>query len=213
MRGYLEMTKDYCDIDEPMWNKAHNMMSEQTTRMDDLVSQLLSLSKIEQQGDDIELVEVDVPTMLNVLVDEANSLSDSQHNITAEIDNELKIMGSKSELRSAFSNLVFNALRYTPDGGDIHITWKQTKSGKAKFVVKDSGVGIDPAHIPRLTERFYRVDEARTRQTGGAGLGLSIVKHALSHHKSTLEIESKLNEGSTFSFRFPKSFVKKAHAK
>lgn len=209
MRGYLEMTKDFCDIDEPMWNKAHTMMTEQTSRMDDLVSQLLSLSKIEQQGDDIVMQEVDVPKVLNVLVDEAKSLSNNKHNISAEIDPELKVIGLASELRSAFSNLVFNAVRYTPENGEISISWSLTKSGKAKFVVKDSGVGIDPAHIPRLTERFYRVDEARTRKTGGAGLGLSIVKHALAHHKSKLEIESKLNEGSVFSFRFPKSLVKK----
>ncbi|QTH64435.1 phosphate regulon sensor histidine kinase PhoR [Psychrosphaera ytuae] len=208
MRGYLEMTKDFCDIDEPMWNKAHKMMSEQTTRMDDLVSQLLSLSKIEQQGADVEMQELDVAALLNVLAEEAKSLSGGKHTIVTDIDPTLKVMGNQSELRSAFSNLVFNAVRYTPQDGQIKIKWNLTKSGKAKFSVKDTGVGIDPAHIPRLTERFYRVDEARTRQTGGAGLGLSIVKHALAHHKSKLEISSEVGKGSTFSFRFPKSLVR-----
>lgn len=210
MRGYLEMTEEFNDVNEPMWKQAHKMMTEQATRMDDLVSQLLSLSKIEQQSATQEYVTVDVPNVLLVLAEEAKSLSGGQHTIITDIDTDLTVLGHPSELRSAFSNLVFNAVRYTPAGGDITIKWSHTKSGKAKFAVKDTGVGIDPTHIPRLTERFYRVDEARTRQTGGAGLGLSIVKHALAHHKSKLEISSEINKGSVFSFRFPKPLVKKA---
>lgn len=207
MRGYLEMTPDKDQIDSAMWRRAHTMMVEQSTRMDDLVGQLLSLSKLENQKPDLEPEYVDVPSMLHLLADEATSLSGGNHQVLTEIDPELALMGKATELRSAFSNLVFNAIRYTPSGGSIRIRWQKTRSGKAKFSVTDTGEGIEPAHIPRLTERFYRVDEARTRQTGGAGLGLSIVKHALSHHQSKLEISSKVGEGSCFSFRFPRDLV------
>lgn len=209
MRGYLEMTEDLDDIDSVMWQKAHTMMVEQTTRMDDLVSQLLSLSKMERQSTLDEVSLVDVPKILELLVEEAISLSANKHQITADITPSLMMKGNESELRSAFSNLVFNAIRYTPAGGNIHLSWEATKSGKAKFSVTDDGVGIETNHIPRLTERFYRVDEARTRKTGGAGLGLSIVKHALANHNSKLEVTSKLNQGSCFSFRIPKSLVSK----
>lgn len=209
MRGYLEMTEDLEGIDSAMWDKAHTMMVEQTTRMDDLVSQLLSLSKMERQDTPVDIVTLNIPRMLNILVNEAVSLSNNKHNITFDIDETLTVKGNESELRSAFSNLVFNAVRYTPFGGNINIVWKLTKSGKAKFSVKDDGVGIEATHIPRLTERFYRVDEARTRQTGGAGLGLSIAKHALANHNSKLEITSKIDVGSVFSFRLPKALVVK----
>lgn len=207
MRGYLEMTPDKDAVDSAMWNRAHSMMLGQATRMEDLVGQLLSLSKLETENPQIELHWVDVPNMLMQLSEEAKSLSEEQHEITIDIDHSLALLGKESELRSAFSNLVFNAVRYTPEQGKIEIKWYRTASGKAKFSVSDTGIGIEPAHIPRLTERFYRVDEARARQTGGAGLGLSIVKHALSHHQSKLEITSEVGVGSCFSFKFPKELV------
>lgn len=207
MRGYLEMTPDKDAIDGAMWNRAHSMMLGQATRMEDLVGQLLSLSKLETEKTDFEPELVDVPALLNLLCEEAKSLSEDKHVIVADIDQDVSILGKESELRSAFSNLVFNAVRYTPEQGKIAIKWYKTRSGKAKFSVTDSGVGIEQSHIPRLTERFYRVDEARARQTGGAGLGLSIVKHALSHHQSKLEITSEVGVGSCFSFQFPKELV------
>lgn len=203
MRGYLEMTPNKDALSDEMWTKAQSMMLEQATRMNDLVEQLLSLSKLEGQNPNFKPEFVDVPEMLTLLTREAVSLSNKRHKIETNIDPRLCLMGQPTELRSAFSNLVFNALRYTPEDGTIKIIWTTTNSGKAKFSVIDNGPGIPAAHIPRLTERFYRVDEARARHTGGAGLGLSIVKHALNHHQSKLEISSELGEGSTFTFRFP----------
>ena len=207
MRGYLEMVEDISQVSEPMWEQAQSILLEQTTRMDDLVDQLLSLSKIENQTESKEPELINIPKMLKLLLIEANSLSNMQHTLELKAKEGLFITGLESELRSAFSNLIFNAVRYTPSGGLITIEWRRTSSGAAKFSVKDSGLGIEPEHIPRLTERFYRVDEARTRTSGGAGLGLSIVKHVLAHHESKLEISSKMGKGSQFSFRFPKHLV------
>lgn len=207
MRGYLEMTPNKDDMDEMMWQRAHNMMMDQATRMSGLVEQLLSLSKMEGQQTQISKDPIDVPAMLNNLHQEALSLSEHKHVLKTNIQGDLKIIGNADELRSAFSNLVFNAVRYTPIGGDIIINWYQTDQGTARFSVQDNGPGIEASHIPRLTERFYRVDEARTRHTGGAGLGLSIVKHALNHHDSKLRIESEIGNGSCFSFEFPSQSV------
>lgn len=207
MRGYLEMTPNKNDLSDEMWQKAQSMMMQQATRMNDLVEQLLSLSKLEGQNPDFSPEFVDIPALLDVLTNEAKSISNGRHIIDSKIDTNLCLLGQSTELRSAFSNLVFNAIRYTPDNGKITILWQATSSGKAKFSVIDTGPGIQASHIPRLTERFYRVDEARARHTGGAGLGLSIVKHALNHHQSKLEISSELGKGSEFSFRFPSSLT------
>ncbi len=207
MRGYLEMTEDPEVLNNRMWQQAHNMMVEQTTRMDDLVSQLLSLSRMEKHVEETPKTRVDVPNILDIMLMEAKSLSSGKHKIVASFDQNVLLYGHEAELRSAFSNLVFNAIRYTPEGGTIDIQWSANHKGEAYFSVTDTGVGIDASHIPRLTERFYRVDEARTRQTGGAGLGLSIAKHALSNHGSSLKIRSKVNEGSCFSFTIPRQFV------
>lgn len=207
MRGYLEMMSDYGSVSEPMWDQAHKMMSEQATRMDDLVSQLLSLSKLESRSLLTAPELVNVPDLLNVLHQEAISLSAGKHTINLDVKTQISLMGSPSELRSAFSNIVFNAVRYTPEGGNIDILWESLPSGEVKFSVTDDGVGIAREHINRLTERFYRVDESRVRQTGGAGLGLSIVKHILTHHDSKLDIESDEGQGSCFSFTFPKHLI------
>ena len=112
------------------------------------------------------------------------------------------LLGAEGEIASAFGNLVTNAIRYTPDGGEVRITWRATADG-AEFAVIDSGIGIAPEHVPRLTERFYRVDRGRSRATGGTGLGLSIVKHVLSRHQATLDIKSDAGKGSRFIARFP----------
>jgi two-component system phosphate regulon sensor histidine kinase PhoR len=128
------------------------------------------------------------------------------HTIQFQLDESLAIYGVETELRSAFSNLIFNAIHYTPNGGDITVCWCLS-SDKAYFSVTDNGDGISEEHLSRLTERFYRVDKARSRKTGGSGLGLSIVKHVLSHHNSRLEIESTAGEGSVFSFSFPKQVI------
>ncbi len=116
-------------------------------------------------------------------------------------------LGSATELRSAFANLAGNAVRYTPQGGEIALCWSAEKSAGARFSVRDSGIGIAPQHLPRLTERFYRVDRGRSREAGGTGLGLAIVKHVLERHQAVLQIESVLGQGSKFSAVFPEHRV------
>ncbi|EGQ7819992.1 phosphate regulon sensor histidine kinase PhoR [Vibrio parahaemolyticus] len=209
LQGYLEMTEDPDMIVGPMWTKAHGVMTEQLNRMNSLVNQLLTLSKIEAAPmHELEDV-VNVPAMLEVLEKEAISLSgDDQHKLTFDVDTSLRVLGDDDQLRSAISNLVYNAVKYTPPGANIHVRWYQTAQG-ACLEVEDSGDGIEPQHLHRLTERFYRVDKARSRDTGGSGLGLAIVKHALSHHDSHLEIQSKVGVGSKFSFVLPSRLVVK----
>lgn len=209
LQGYLEMTEDPDMIVGPMWTKAHGVMTEQLNRMNSLVNQLLTLSKIEAAPmHELEDV-VNVPAMLEVLEKEAISLSgDDQHKLKFDVDTSLRVLGDDDQLRSAISNLVYNAVKYTPPGANIHVRWYQTAQG-ACLEVEDSGDGIEPQHLHRLTERFYRVDKARSRDTGGSGLGLAIVKHALSHHDSHLEIQSKVGVGSKFSFVLPSRLVVK----
>lgn len=207
LKGYLEMMEDLPDANQGMMGKAHHVMAEQTTRMDSLVEQLLTLSRIEATPD-VNLDErVDVPAMLNIIEAEAVALSgDKQHQFSFNVAPELFALGDSDQLRSAISNLVYNAVYYTPANGNIVVSWQSCRDG-AEFYVQDDGPGIAPEHLSRLTERFYRVDKARSRETGGSGLGLSIVKHALSHHQSELLIDSELNQGSRFGFVLPPRFI------
>ncbi|MBR9789650.1 MAG: phosphate regulon sensor histidine kinase PhoR [Vibrionaceae bacterium] len=209
LQGYLEMTEDPDMIVGPMWTKAHGVMTEQLNRMNALVNQLLTLSKIEAAPmHELEDV-VNVPAMLEVVEKEAASLSgDDHHKLHFEVDESLRVFGDDDQLRSAISNLVYNAVKYTPPGANINVRWYQNAQG-ACLEVEDSGDGIEPQHLHRLTERFYRVDKARSRDTGGSGLGLAIVKHALSHHDSHLEIQSEVGVGSKFSFVLPGRLVAK----
>ncbi len=207
LQGYLEMTQDPEMLVGPMWGKAHGVMTEQLNRMNSLVNQLLTLSKIEaapmHELEDI----VHVPAMLDVLEKEAVALSgENDHQLQFDVDTNLHVYGDEDQLRSAISNLVYNAVKYTPAGAKVKVTWKNTPSG-AKLEVADTGEGIEPQHLHRLTERFYRVDRARSRETGGSGLGLAIVKHALTHHDSHLEIYSEVGKGSRFSFTLPSRLV------
>ncbi|PSV48896.1 phosphate regulon sensor histidine kinase PhoR [Photobacterium indicum] len=210
LQGYLEMSKDPEMLVGPMWGKAHGVMTEQLVRMNSLVEQLLTLSKIEA-APTIELEEtVNIPAMLDILEKEAISLSgDKNQHFTFDVDASLNVFGDEDQLRSAVSNLVYNAVKHTPNDANITVRW-YLSAGGPRLEVTDSGEGIGPQHIHRLTERFYRVDKARSRETGGSGLGLAIVKHALSHHDSQLEIESELEKGSTFSFTLPQRLVAKA---
>ncbi|MCC5827034.1 ATP-binding protein, partial [Alkalimonas sp.] len=186
--------------DEAMWQKVHPVMLDQTLRMQALVQQLLALSRIEASGPVQHEQVVKVPELLHYLEQEAHSLNrDKQHQIEFHIDEQLVVKGSADELRSAFSNLITNAIKYTPPGGEIKVSW-QRQHHKAVFSVNDNGEGIAPKHVKRLTERFYRVDQARSRATGGSGLGLAIVKHVLSRHNSRLLIFSEPGAGSSFSF-------------
>ena len=186
--------------------KALQTMQEQTRRMDGLVKQLLTLSRIEA-APAIDLAEkVDVPMMLRLLQREAETLSGGRHEIAFHTDPHLKVFGNEEQLRSAISNLVYNAVNHTPEGTRIDVCWLHNKQG-ALFAVKDNGPGIAVEHLPRLTERFYRVDKARSRATGGSGLGLAIVKHALSHHGSRLTITSEPHKETCFSFILPTRLI------
>ncbi|MFZ4834146.1 phosphate regulon sensor histidine kinase PhoR [Rouxiella sp. Mn2063] len=205
VQGYLEMMVE-AKLEEPFRSKALDTMQEQTRRMDGLVKQLLTLSRIEA-ATNIDLNErVDVPVMLGMIEREAQTLSSGRHEIVFTVNNQLKVFGNNDQLRSAVSNLVYNSVNHTPEGTRIEVSWQQTPQG-AKFEVKDNGPGIEAQHIPRLTERFYRVDRARSRQTGGSGLGLAIVKHALSHHHARLDIISQMGVGSCFTFTLPQRFI------
>ncbi len=208
LKGYLEMLED--ELPPPArWKKMQQVMLEQTMRMDSLVDQLLTLSRIEVATDIDRSRVVDVPKMLLMLQHEAKALSGSlRHEIAFQVDPELKIYGDEDQLRSAMTNLVNNAIKYTPAGRKITVDWRRDGS-QARFAVTDEGEGIALEHLGRLTDRFYRVDKARSRQTGGSGLGLAIVKHALSHHDSMLNVDSTPGKGSTFSFRIPEILVVK----
>lgn len=200
--GFLEQ---FNASEPPAGEAARNffrMMAEQAERMNRLIADLLTLSRLENSDRPQREEDVDVPAMLNGLRDEARALSAGKHEIDIAEVSAGKLRGSGDELRSAFGNLVFNAVRYTPAGGKIMLAWHQ-KEGKPTFSVTDTGIGIPPEHIPRLTERFYRVDKGRSAVAGGTGLGLAIVKHVLARHGGTLRIESTPGKGSTFSAVLP----------
>lgn len=187
------------------------LIQQQTQRMGRLVEDLLLLSRLETTPRPTASKSVDVPAMLRSLYDEAKAVSaERQHNIRLEIIGECALRADEGELRSAFSNLVFNAVNYTPAGGSITLRWWCNEAG-AHFCVADTGIGIAPEHIPRLTERFYRVDRGRSAKTGGTGLGLAIVKHILQRYDAHLEIESRPNVGSTFCCHFPTENLRPRH--
>lgn len=205
LQGYLEMMQDQA-LEGPLRDKALGTMREQTSRMEGLVKQLLTLSKIEAAPAMVLNEKIDVPLMLRVVEREAQTLSQQRQTLKFDIDPSLRVFGNEEQLRSAISNLVYNAVNHTPEGTQITVSWKRVAGGVG-FSVADTGPGISAEHIPRLTERFYRVDKARSRQTGGSGLGLAIVKHALSHHDARLNIESQPGKGSTFSFVLPERLI------
>src|SRR5690606_9635457 len=179
--GFLETLLDENKIAGEMERNALQLMSGQATRMRRLVEDLLTLSRLENTQNALGEEEVDVVKLLRGLFQEAQSLSAGRHKISLNLFSQAMILGSEDELRSAFENLVSNAVRYTPEGGKISLNWT-VENGRGLFYVQDSGIGIEPDHIPRLTERFYRVDRSRSRETGGTGLGLAIVKHILNRH-------------------------------
>lgn len=205
LQGYLEMMQDQ-PLEGVVREKALVTMREQTSRMEGLVRQLLTLSRIEAAPALSLTDKIDVPLMLRLVDREAQTLSQGRHQISFTVDPALQVYGSEEQLRSAMSNLVYNAVNHTPEGTHIQVKWEKVAHG-ARFSVQDNGPGISPEHLPRLTERFYRVDKARSRQTGGSGLGLAIVKHALTHHDARLSIESAPGKGSCFSFELPERLL------
>lgn len=200
--GYLEMFTSENKIEPEILQVAVKAMREQTNRMQNLVEDLLTLSRLENTLNKLNESTIDMTPLLHELYQEAESLSNGEHRIRLEIASESQILGSREEMRSAMGNLITNAIRYTPKGGEIHIYWGIV-DGKGTFYVRDTGVGIEPQYIPRLTERFYRLDESRSRDTGGTGLGLAIVKHVLNRHQARLKITSELGVGSKFCIQFP----------
>ena len=207
INGYLEVLSGNNMDQPPFVNKAMTEMGTQTQRMQALIEDLLILSRIESSSERIYENTIDMKAMFKQIEMEANALNkDKHHKITFKVDDGLKVFGVETEMRSACSNLIFNAIHYTPPKGEIKVIWKK-RAGGAYFAVVDNGDGIEPKHLRRLTERFYRVDKARSRKTGGSGLGLSIVKHVLNHHNSFLNIESKVGKGSEFSFILPEELI------
>ena len=203
VNGFVETLQDTPDLENDMARRALHLMGEQTGRMEILVDDLLTLSRLENAQNVVQEEKVEVAELMRSLLGEGQSLSKGQHQFRLEIASQAQLRGSISELRSAFGNLVTNAVRYTPSGGEVVLCWKETADGHLRFSVKDSGIGIALQHIPRLTERFYRVDRSRSRETGGTGLGLAIVKHIAIRHQAQLEIVSEEGKGSTFSIVFP----------
>lgn len=206
INGYLEILP-HDEKSDPFVHKAMTEMIAQTHRMQNLIEDLLVLSRIEASSERIYENVVNMPSVLAQIEREAQALNNQKHHrIVFHIEPSLHVYGVETEIRSACSNLVFNAVHYTPSEGEIHVYWQSGETG-ARFAVVDNGDGIESTHVNRLTERFYRVDKARSRKTGGSGLGLSIVKHVLSHHNSRLEIASTLGEGSEFSFVLDKELI------
>ena len=202
--GYLETLVDHGDELPAKWRRAINTMAAQASRMEALITDLILLSRIETGEHTVDDTLTDVDALLNQICHDARALSgDKGHQITVQISDHRLLQGDESQLRSAFSNLVFKAVKYTPAGGAITVAWSTNREG-AHLSVKDTGIGIDPIHIPRLTERFYRADPSRHKDTGGTGLGLAIVKHVLINHDGNLEIRSKVGEGSEFICHFPR---------
>ncbi len=200
--GFLEAFADMDEPDPEQFKRHIQLLHEQAERMRRLLDDLLTLARLES---DTEMADeaIDVATLARSLVQEAEGLSGGRHRIVLELQSAAGIKGSPKEIHSAFSNLVSNAVRYTPPGGVITLRWRDNASGGAEFSVTDTGEGIEAQHIPRLTERFYRVDRGRSRATGGTGLGLAIVKHVLQRHQAHLRIESTVGKGSTFTAVFP----------
>ncbi|MEQ1555505.1 MAG: phosphate regulon sensor histidine kinase PhoR, partial [Gallionella sp.] len=202
VHGYVENLQDMEDLDHTQISRALFLMSEQTHRMDNLVADLLTLSRLENDHSPAGEELLNISAMLDEIYREGQSLSSGKHAITLELNVNKNVVGNYDEVRSAFSNLLSNAIRYTPAGGKILVRWSE-RGEQLIYAVQDSGIGIAAQHIPRLTERFYRVDRSRSRETGGTGLGLAIVKHIALRHQAKLEISSIENQGSTFAMVFP----------
>jgi two-component system phosphate regulon sensor histidine kinase PhoR len=204
--GYLDALNDEPALGEA-WREPVNEMRRQTERMRALIDDLLELSRLEQRSEQPGSELVDVGGLLSVLRKDAMSLERRPRSIELQLQGTAKLVGSERELNSVFSNLINNAVKYTPDNGSIVIAWRVDEQG-GHVSVRDTGIGIASEHIPRLTERFYRVDAGRARDMGGSGLGLAIVKYALQRHDATLEVESELGKGSTFVCHFPLSRIR-----
>jgi two-component system phosphate regulon sensor histidine kinase PhoR len=199
--GFLEIALADPGLDERTRTAHLNLMTEQAGRMQRLIEDMLTLSRLESAEYPLKRERVDVHALVEQVANDARALSNGRHEIGFTVDGP-DVMGSLDELRSAFGNLASNAVRYTPGGGQIQLSW-QRGPNDLRFEVSDSGIGIDAQHIARLTERFYRVDKSRSRETQGTGLGLAIVKHVLLRHGGKLAIRSVPGQGSVFTASLP----------
>ncbi|HYN78129.1 MAG TPA: phosphate regulon sensor histidine kinase PhoR [Lamprocystis sp. (in: g-proteobacteria)] len=199
--GFLENLADAAAT-PPGHRRPLALMQHQAERMRSIIGDLLTLSRLEMDDQDAHQGLVDVADEVDMIIHESSVLSDGQHHFETAVDADLLLHGSPVELRSAFANLVHNAVRHTPAGSTIRIGWGTTEDGP-QFSVEDDGEGIPAEHLPRLTERFYRVDQGRSRASGGTGLGLAIVKHVLNRHDARLSISSSVGTGSRFACQFP----------
>ncbi|MDE2049907.1 MAG: phosphate regulon sensor histidine kinase PhoR [Gammaproteobacteria bacterium] len=208
--GYLETLSHDPALDGELAGPVAEMRR-QAERMTSIIHDLLELSRLEQPGEPVGGEPIDVPALLALLRKDVLARPVHPREVRVRIDSDAALIGVESEIHSAFSNLVDNAAKYTPAEGSIEMRWWVDEDG-GHFSVTDTGIGIPSEHIPRLTERFYRVDEGRSRATGGSGLGLAIVKHVLQRHGGELEVRSTLGKGSTFSCHFPPQRVQVARA-
>ena len=201
--GFLETIADMETPNIGLIRSSVPLMRDQAKRMQSLVEDLLVLSRLESAGNPVNEDPVNVPDIVRALHHDAMALSAGRHKVVLSLDSTVWVNGAEDELRSAFGNLVSNAIRYTPVGGEVHLSWRDADDGGVVFSVRDTGIGIAPEHVPRLTERFYRVDRGRSRETGGTGLGLAIVKHVVNRHAARLAVSSETGQGSCFSVVFP----------
>ncbi|MGE0188885.1 MAG: phosphate regulon sensor histidine kinase PhoR [Steroidobacteraceae bacterium] len=199
--GYLDALAEDTEL-EATWQEPVREMRRQSERMRTLIEELLELSRLENSGDFAERQRVDVVGLLTLLRKDVQSLAHRPEDIGLQLETDVCLLGTETELQSVFANLISNAVKYTPPDGSVVVRWWRDAEG-AHLSVRDTGIGIAAEDVPRLTERFYRVDAGRSRELGGFGLGLSIVKHALQRHDATLTIDSELGKGSTFTCHFP----------
>ncbi|TAN50619.1 MAG: phosphate regulon sensor histidine kinase PhoR [Betaproteobacteria bacterium] len=199
LTGFLETIHDL-ELEPQRVRDYLDLMAPQAARMRRIIEDLLALSSLEHAPPPPE-ARVALGALLERLRTETEQLSAGRHRISLSIAGDQDLLGAESELASAFLNLASNAVRYTPEGGEIRLSWRSDTEG-GEFAVADTGIGIGAEHLPRLTERFYRADRGRSRESGGTGLGLAIVKHALARHQAVLSIESTPGKGSTFRARF-----------
>lgn len=214
LAGFVE-TLQSLPLDAAETARYLDLMSVQAARMQTLVADLLTLSQLEGSPAPSAQELVELAPLLHQIESDAQALSAVQahtelpaHRIAFEVPEVSQVLGARNELFSAFSNLVSNAIRYTPVGGEVRVRVRRTPEGGGVFSVQDTGPGIASEHLPRLSERFYRVDRSRSRETGGTGLGLAITKHVIQRHGGSLQIESQLGKGSTFSLYLPASRVR-----
>lgn len=206
LMGFLE-TMQSIDLDKSQRDQYCELMMSQAQRMKSLVEDLLTLANLEANTLPAPMQTIKLEAVMALLKNDAEALSQGHHTFHFDLESAQNLMGDEREILSAFSNLVSNAVRYTPDVGSVSAKWSVNAEGQGDFSVTDTGPGIASEHLSRLTERFYRVDRSRSRDTGGTGLGLAIVKHIANRHQAQLIIESTPGIGSTFILRFPKERI------